>query len=111
MELCYENIWGSICSTSWSTTDAAVACKALDFYGNNITCNSGMKLNSFLGPSTAYVNAYFGQSISPILFTGVSCFGNETSLAECPRTLVPITATGCAHSQDAGIGCTAFGKF
>ena len=35
VELCYENIWGSICSASWSTADAGVACKALGFYGNN----------------------------------------------------------------------------
>lgn len=109
--MCYENTWGAICSTSWSTIDAAVACKALGFFGNNLSISSiTQEWFHILGPSTAYTNAYFGQSISPILFTGLSCFGNETSLAACPRTLIPIAATGCAHSQDAGIGCTVFGK-
>lgn len=33
VEVCYENIWGSICSISWDTNDASVVCKQLGFKG------------------------------------------------------------------------------
>ena len=61
------------------------------------------------GTSLAYSNAYFGQSVSPILLTGLSCTGNETSLVSCPRSLTPIGYTGCSHTQDAGVSCSSIG--
>ena len=61
------------------------------------------------GTALAYSNAYFGQSVSPILLTGLACTGNETSLVSCPRSSTTIGYTGCAHSQDAGVSCSSIG--
>ena len=112
VEICYENIWGSVCSTSWDSNEASVVCKQLGYDGNNEI----MKANTYkiffflnIGTSVAYSNAYFGQSVSPILLTGLSCTGNETSLVSCPRSLTPIGYTGCVHSQDAGVSCSSIG--
>ncbi|KAL5489108.1 hypothetical protein EMCRGX_G018163 [Ephydatia muelleri] len=93
VEVCYENIWGSVCSISWDSSDASVVCKQLGYNGTSL----------------AYSNAYFGQSVSPILLTGLSCTGNETSLVSCPRSLTPIGYTGCEHTQDAGVSCSSIG--
>ena len=33
VEVCYENIWGSVCSTSWDVYEASVVCKQLGYNG------------------------------------------------------------------------------
>ena len=31
MEICHNNIWGTVCDEFWSTLDAEVACRQLGF--------------------------------------------------------------------------------
>lgn len=113
VEVCYENVWGSISSTSWDSNEASVVCKQLGFNGveRKHLHYTWMMIISHVGPSTAYSAAYFGKSISSILFTGLSCAGNETSLVGCSRSLNAIGFTGCLHTQDAGVYCTSTGLY
>ena len=112
VEICYENIWGSVCSTSWDSNDASVVCKQLGYNGK-IAVIELAHMNDFLnaGTSLAYSNAYFGQSVSSsILLTGLSCNGNETSLISCPRSSTSVGSTGCTHTLDAGVSCSLIGQ-
>ena len=31
LEVCYNEVWGSVCSSNWDNTDAGVACRQLGF--------------------------------------------------------------------------------
>ncbi len=31
VEICINRVWGSVCDSSWDSTDASVACKQLGF--------------------------------------------------------------------------------
>ena len=36
VEMCYNNIWGTICGDTWTINEAVVVCNGLGFYGNQL---------------------------------------------------------------------------
>ena len=38
VEMCYNNIWGTICGDTWTINEAVVVCNGLGYYGNTAHC-------------------------------------------------------------------------
>lgn len=47
--------------------------------------------------------AAFGQGTGLVLINGLQCFGNETSLIQCPGA--DFVSSSCPHSRDIGVTC------
>jgi hypothetical protein len=68
IEICFDNLWGTICSQSWDKNDALIACKQLGF--------STEFALSFSKTTSAAVSGYNH-------FGSVTCVGTENTLLEC----------------------------
>lgn len=86
VEVCRENIWGTVCDNSWDMMDANVACRQAGFSGFGAT------------PRLA---AFYEAGQGSIYLSNVGCNGNETTLFSCASD----TMNQCIHSEDAGVTC------
>ena len=69
VEICHLNVWGSICSDSWSTNDGIVACHQLGLNYIGITMHSFRR-----------------QGSGRIWLSDVQCSGSEAGLAYCTHS-------------------------
>ena len=113
VEICNNNIWGTVCDDSWSPFDAIVTCRQLGFLTTGkinatIMAYNFMTMhhcNSCTAGATALSRAAFGQGSGQIWLDNVACTSSERRLIECPAN--NIGTHNCAHSEDAGVRCTA----
>ncbi|KFQ65628.1 Deleted in malignant brain tumors 1 protein, partial [Pelecanus crispus] len=88
VEVFHNQQWGTICDDGWDLKDAAVVCQQL---------GCGMAVSA---PGLSV----FGQGFGPIWLHGVSCFGTEATLAECP--VKPWSDHACNHMEGASVVCS-----
>ena len=113
VEVCINDLWGTVCDDGWDSIDASVVCKQLGFAYTGSECkytccfNVGQtfSLSGFIYVTggTPYSNAYFGAGTGPIYLDDVACTSSVSQLLECPSR--PILTHNCFHSADAGVGC------
>ncbi|KAL5468779.1 hypothetical protein EMCRGX_G029895 [Ephydatia muelleri] len=90
VEMCYNNVWGTICGSSWGSGAATVVCSQLGFSGYSSYISS----------------AQYGQGTGSILLYGLSCYGTESTLLYCYYYgSVVAPNLYCSHSQDASVTC------
>jgi deleted-in-malignant-brain-tumors protein 1 len=90
VEICYNNLWGSVCHRSWGTSDADVVCKQLGYQSKG---------------SKSLTYGYFGDAINPLI-SSLSCSSSYTynSLLSCSYDVVN-TLSYCGDSSAAGVVC------
>ena len=111
VEVCYGNVWGTVCDDYWHTVDANVVCHQLGHQPTGkhwILCHevaySELYVVLFTKGATVYYSAYFGQGTGPIFIHQLTCAGSESSLFQCYWTAYRYNYR-CSHSEDAGVRC------
>ena len=113
VEVCFNGIWGTICSLYWDDQDASVACKQLGYSAEGSTkifkcikfCNtffSGWK--HFTLTIGALSIGSYPEHVSDVHIIDISCTGTESSVFDCPHTAA-IPNQSCPNNADAYIQC------
>lgn len=105
VELCRNDVWGTVCSNGMDIEDARVVCRQLGFstagrFTHLAVVN--LKENLFLG-SLLRTNSEYGQGYGPILLSNLWCAGSEERLMDCRAE--QNSELSCTHSQDVGVVC------
>ena len=109
VEICNQNVWGTVCDDFWGRTDARVACTQLGLPSSSelVSCNTMCVYNSNCKhPHAAASALYFGftNGIGPIWLSNVQCDGTERTLVNCSNSGFGVHT--CSHVEDAGVRCT-----
>jgi len=86
VEICHNNLWGTVCGNYWNANSGIVACRQL-----------GLSL------VTTTTMAYYGEGRGYIWLNYLLCKGSETRLIDCYHN--EFAASSCEHSEDAGVVC------
>ena len=86
VEVCRNNVWGTVCDDFWGSMDASVVCRQLGY--------------SMVG-AIPRVAAFFGQGRGDIFLDDVMCNGTEQRLTDCAAS----DTENCIHAEDAGVTC------
>ena len=105
VEVCINQVWGTVCSSMWGTLNSNVVCKQLGHMELGTMINDfAFIINCTFTGSVTYINAIqFGQGTGPILMSAVDCSGQESNLIECPYQ--PFSNSLCTHYHDVGVKC------
>jgi deleted-in-malignant-brain-tumors protein 1 len=108
VEICINNVWGTVCDDYWDANDAKVVCRQLGYNAPNSGIIIAM-LNTHVIPTIGnyprYTNS-FNQGSGQIWLDDVQCVGTESRLIDCPAR--PHGHHSCVHYEDAGAICDSW---
>ena len=93
VEIFHDGRWGTICTDQWDIYDARVACRQLGYE------DAGRALSG----------SYVPDGTGPIWLDNLTCTGNEKTLDNCTHRGWGVH--NCSHWGDAGVECSAKGRF
>ena len=98
VEICINNLWYTVCDREWDNADASVVCRQAGIDAKGSTYFISIIIVNFCIVVIAKRSPISGTGL--ILGAFFSCFGNESSLLECP-----FSKAECKHFEDAGVEC------
>ena len=104
VQVCVNNIWGTVCDHFWDDHDASVVCRMLGYSPHGrpiqILCiTSDMCTN--VGASA--LTDLFTEGTWYIHINDLNCTGNESSIWNCPMN--GLADYSCYHYDDAAVIC------
>ena len=90
VEICFNNLWGTVCDDLWGFEEAEVVCRQLGYMDQ-------------LENSIPFTRAFFGVGLTAIHLDDVACNGSEAKLADCAHS--GVGNHNCLHQEDAGVLC------
>ena len=101
IDIRYQGVWGTVCAVKLENSAAQLICKQIGY-------NQGKFLNPSENEGRGFCSNYEGANhcgvtVSPILFSDLSCQGNEESIIDCYRKIADRSL--CTHQYDALIEC------
>lgn len=110
VEICTDGIYSSICHNRWDHRDAQVVCRQLNFsskllgsdffYVIILNC-----ISDSTDRAVGTTGSIFGMGAGSIVFTDISCSGNESSILNCSLSTTVDPNQGCIHFNEAGVDC------
>ncbi len=91
LEICNNNIWGTVCDDAFANVDAQVACRQLGF--------------SSISAVALFSGFPNGATSQQIWLDEVGCTGTEATLNACRHSAYG--THNCAHAEDVGVMCLA----
>ena len=88
VEVRHHGQWGTVCDDEFGPEEGRVVCKMLGYPG-------GVRV---------HMEAAYGEGEGPVWVRGLECWGNETSLADCPSATWEPNYY-CQHREDVGVDC------
>ena len=87
VEILANGQWGTVCDDRFDMKDANVVCRILGFPGAQAVVTQGN----------------FGRGTGKIWLDELRCYGNESSILECPHGGIGLH--DCWHGEDVGVVC------
>lgn len=106
VQVCVNNVWGTVCDHFWDDLDASVVCRMLGYspHGrmqrrNN---NSHVTCMYHYSGASALINSYT-EGTWYVHIRDLNCTGNESSIWDCPMN--GLSDYSCNHYDDASVIC------
>ena len=114
VEVCFNNVWGTICDERFNSDDALVICNqlSLPFESMHVMnvqttqqcSNLTIIIITIIIGSVALTGAFFGRGDGPIFIESLTCEGNERSILGCNE--INMRRGMCTHDRDVSVRCT-----
>ena len=104
VEVCYGQVWGTVCGSDWGTVEAQVVCRQLGLVSAGRGCiymsiNLDYDIIYLIAGAVAYGNAQFGYGMGTVY--NVQCTLSDNGLGQCKHAI----SGSCEHNHVAGVGC------
>ena len=87
LEICANGLWGTVCSSGWSTIDSLVACKQMG-YDFGICKHDYSIFHNYTDDSTLIPVSTLALP-KPVFYSNFNCHGFEDTLSHCTKISYP----------------------